>query len=165
MTQGADSGTQYGRAACAKPLFSGVEQSSFLQDESGDLSGKYQQWFNSGSVYGQYTLTAQDTGPPTTTSFTNASYTGTISITNGTGLFKKATGSGTLACTTHRPGPLRVLREAQTGPAGGHRRHPPQDDHEEEGLTAGSENHTEPARRAGSATASVSLAVRGRRPA
>lgn len=100
VTQGADSGTQYGRAGCAKPLFSGVEQSSFLQDESGDLSGKYQQWFNSGSVYGEYTLTAQDTGPPSTTSFTNASYSGTISVSNGTGVFKKAAGTGTLACTT-----------------------------------------------------------------
>jgi hypothetical protein len=100
VTQGADSGEQFGRAGCAKPLFSGVEQSSFLQDESGDLSGKYQQWFNAGSLFGTYTLTAQDTGPPTTTSFTNASYTGTITVANGTGLFKKATGTGTLACTT-----------------------------------------------------------------
>ena len=100
VTQGAESGTQYGRAGCAKPLFSGVEQSSYLQDESGNLSGKYQQWFNAGSLYGDYTLTAQDTGPPSTTSFTNASYTGTVTVTNGTGFFKKAAGTGTLACTT-----------------------------------------------------------------
>jgi hypothetical protein len=100
VTQGAESGTQYGRAGCGKPLFPGVEQSSFLQDESGNLSGKYQQWFNAGSLYGSYTLTADDTGPPTTTSFTNASYTGTVTVTNGTGFFKKATGTGTLACTT-----------------------------------------------------------------
>ena len=100
VTQGAESGTQYGRAGCAKPLFSGVEQSSFLQDESGDLSGKYQQWFNAGSLYGTYMLTAEDTGPPTTTSFTNASYTGTVTVTNGTGFFKKAAGTGTLACVT-----------------------------------------------------------------
>jgi len=100
VTQGAESGTQYGRAGCAKPLFSGVEQSSFLQDESGDLSGKYQQWFNAGSLYGTYMLTAEDTGPPTTTSFTNASYAGTVTVTNGTGFFKKAAGTGTLACVT-----------------------------------------------------------------
>ena len=100
VTQGAQSGTQYGRAGCAKPLFSGVEASSFLQDESGNLSGKYQQWFNAGSLYGAYTLTAADTGPPTTTSFTDASYTGTVTITNGTGFFKKATGTGTLTCAT-----------------------------------------------------------------
>jgi hypothetical protein len=100
VTQGADSGTQFGRAGCAKPLFSGVEQSSFAQDESGDLSGKYQQWFNAGSLYGNYTLSPKDTGPPSPTSFTNASYTGTITVTNGTGAFKKAAGKGTLACTT-----------------------------------------------------------------
>jgi hypothetical protein len=100
VTQGAESGTQYGRAGCAKPLFSGVEQSSFLQDESGNLSGKYQQWFNAGSLYGTYTLTADDTAPPTSTSFTNASYTGTVTVTGGTGFFRKAAGAGTLACAT-----------------------------------------------------------------
>ena len=100
VTQGAEAGTQYGRAGCAKPLFSGVEQSSFAQDESGNLSGKYQQWFDAGSLYGDYTLTAQDTSPPSTTSFTNASYTGTVTIINGTGFFKKATGTGTLTCAT-----------------------------------------------------------------
>ncbi len=100
VTQGAESGTQYGRAGCAKPLFSGVEQSSFLQDQSGNLSGKYQQWFNAGSLYGTYTLTTEDTAPPTSTSFTNASYTGTITVTNGTGFLKKAAGTGRLACST-----------------------------------------------------------------
>ena len=64
------------------------------------MSGRYQQWFNAGSVYGEYTLTAQDTGPPSTTSFTNASYRGTISVTNGTGLFRRTAGTGTLTCTT-----------------------------------------------------------------
>lgn len=100
VTQGAESGTQDGRAGCAKPLFGGIEQATFLQDDSGDLTGKWQQWFNSGSVYGTYALTPEDTGPPTTTSFTSQSYTGTMTLTNGSGVFKKATGTATLACTT-----------------------------------------------------------------
>jgi hypothetical protein len=100
VTQGAESGKQYGRAGCGKPLFSGVEQSSFLQDQSGDLSGTYQQWFNAGSLYGDYTLTPQDTGPPTSTTFTNASYTGTVTVTGGTGIYRKAAGTGTLTCAT-----------------------------------------------------------------
>jgi hypothetical protein len=100
VTQGAASGTQSGSAGCAKPLFSGVQRDSFVQDDTGDLSGNYQQWFNAGSIYGTYALTPGDTGPPTTTSFTAASYTGTITVTDGTGLFKKATGTGTLACAT-----------------------------------------------------------------
>ena len=100
VTQGAASGTQTGTAGCGEPLFRGVEQDTFLQDDSGDLTGKYQQWFNAGSVYGTYALTPGDSGPPTTTSFTAASYTGTITVTNGTGVFKKATGTGTLACAT-----------------------------------------------------------------
>jgi hypothetical protein len=100
ITQGAESGTQYGRAGCGKPPFSGVEQSSLLQDQSGNLSGRYQQWFNAGSLYGDYKLTPQDTGPPTSTTFTNASYTGTVTVTNGTGIYRKAAGTGTLTCTT-----------------------------------------------------------------
>ncbi len=100
VTQGAESGTQYGRAGCGKPLFSGVEENAFTQDEAGDLQGKYQQWFNAGSIFGEYTLTAEDSGPPTTTSFTSAAYTGTVTVTNGTGLYKKAVGTGTLACST-----------------------------------------------------------------
>ncbi|MGI8715145.1 MAG: hypothetical protein ACR2NR_18570 [Solirubrobacteraceae bacterium] len=100
VTQGAQSGTQAGRAICAKPLYGGAEQSSFASDDAGDLQGKYQQWFNTGSIYGAYTLAPQDTGPPTTTSFTAATYTGTITVTNGTRLFRKVTGTGTLACTT-----------------------------------------------------------------
>ncbi len=100
VTQGAQSGTQDGRAGCGKPLFSGIEQSSFTQDETGDLTGNFQQWFNAGSLYGTYTLTPADTGPPTTSSFTNASYTGTMTVTNGTAFFKKVTGTAKLSCTT-----------------------------------------------------------------
>jgi hypothetical protein len=95
VIQGAESGTQYGRAGCAKPLFSGIEEATFVQDESGNLSGKFQQWFNAGTISGTYALTAQDTGPPTSTSFTSASYTGTMTLTSGTGLYRKATGTAT----------------------------------------------------------------------
>lgn len=100
VTQGAASGTQNGRAGCAKPLYSGAQQNSFSSDDAGNLQGKYQQWFNAGSIYGAYMLTPLDTGPPTTTTFTAASYSGTVTVTGGTGLFRKATGSGTLACFT-----------------------------------------------------------------
>jgi hypothetical protein len=100
VTQGARSGTQYGRAGCGTPLFSGVEQSSFHRDQAGNLQGMYQQWFNAGSIFGEYALTATHTGPPTTTSSTSAAYTGTVTVTNGTGEYKKAAATGTLACST-----------------------------------------------------------------
>lgn len=100
VIQGAPAGTQSGRASCAKPLFVGIDATTFLQDDAGDVQGQYQQWFNLGSIYGNYTLTPTDTAPPTTTSFTAASYTGTIKVRNGTGLFNKVVGIGTIGCST-----------------------------------------------------------------
>ena len=100
VTQGAAEGTQFGKAACGKPLGSGVMDDSFDQDSTGTDVGPYQEYFSAGSIYGKYTLTPNDTAPPTTTSFTNASYTGTVTVKNGTGIYKKATGKGTLKCST-----------------------------------------------------------------
>jgi hypothetical protein len=104
VTQGAETGKQYGAAGCAGAggsHLSGVERASFGMDAAGVLAGPYQQWFNAGSVYGTYTLTPVDsTSPPTTTSFTAETYKGTITAKGGTGSFSKATGSGTLSCTT-----------------------------------------------------------------
>ena len=101
ITQGALTGTQYGFAGCGRPLFKGMERVTFSTDASGVITGKYQQWFNPGSVYGTYTLTpvAQST-PPTTSSFTSQSYTGTITVSNGTGAYARAAGKGTLSCST-----------------------------------------------------------------
>jgi hypothetical protein len=99
VTQGAGSGTQFGTAACGKPLGRGVEQDSFTLDDAGDLVGPYQQWFNTGSVRGQYVLTPNDSQSPTLT-FSQASYSGTIKVTGGTGAFNKASGTGTLTCST-----------------------------------------------------------------
>jgi hypothetical protein len=100
VTQGAVQGNQYGKANCGTPLGSGLEVDSFTSDSGGTLSGTYQQYFRAGTVYGAYTLAPNDTGPPTTTSFTSASYAGTVTIKNGTGVDKKAVGTGTLTCMT-----------------------------------------------------------------
>jgi len=100
VTQGAVDGTQFGSAKCGNPLGSGVEGDSFTSNSGGTVSGSYQQYFNAGTVHGDYTLAPNSTQPPTTTSFTSASYSGTVTIKNGTGLDKKAVGTGTLTCTT-----------------------------------------------------------------
>jgi hypothetical protein len=100
VTQGATDGTQYGNVGCGTPLGKGVESNSFRSDSGGTLSGPYQQYFNSGTVYGDYVLAPDDSGPPTTTSFASSSYTGTVTIKNGHGLDGKATGKGTLTCLT-----------------------------------------------------------------
>jgi hypothetical protein len=93
-------GTEMGTTNCA-PVGKGVEVESFTTEDSGDITGKWQSWFKTGSVFGTFTMTPSDNNPPTTTtSFSQASYTGTFAVTNGTGTFAKAAGTGTLACST-----------------------------------------------------------------
>jgi hypothetical protein len=93
-------GTEMGTTNCA-PVGKGVELQSFTTADSGDLVGKWQAWFATGSVFGTFDLTPSDNNPPTTTTtFSQASYSGTFMVKNGTGPFAKATGTGTLTCTT-----------------------------------------------------------------
>jgi hypothetical protein len=93
-------GTEMGATTCA-PVGKGIEVESFTTEDSGDLSGKWQAWFNSGTVFGTFILTPDDNSPPTTTtSFSQASYTGTFIVKGGAGTFAKATGTGTLTCAT-----------------------------------------------------------------
>jgi hypothetical protein len=93
-------GTQMGNTNCA-PAGKGVEVESFTTEDSGDITGKWQSWFNTGSVFGTFTMPPSDNNPPTTTtSFSQASYSGTFTVSNGTGVFAKAAGTGTLTCST-----------------------------------------------------------------
>ena len=93
--------TRDGATSTCPGIGHGVVSESYTTADSGDLSGKWQTWFNTGSVFGTFTLTPDDNAPPTTTtSFSAASYTGTFIIKNGTGADAKATGKGTLKCAT-----------------------------------------------------------------
>lgn len=99
VTAAATDGTQMGTVACGSNK--GVEWESFTTADSGDLTGKWQSWFNTGSLYGTFTLTPSDNNPPTTTTtFTQASYDGTFIVKNGTGTDAHAVGTGTLHCST-----------------------------------------------------------------
>jgi hypothetical protein len=100
VTQGATSGTQAGRASCGGSQGAGIERQTFTSDAGGTLSGAWQQWFNSGTLYGTFTMTPDESGPPTTTSFTSASYTGKVVVKAGTGTDRKTTGAGTVKCST-----------------------------------------------------------------
>jgi hypothetical protein len=99
VTAAATEGTQMGSVSCNTGK--GAAWQSFTTADSGDITGKWQSWFNTGSLYGTFTLTPSDNNPPSTTStFTEASYTGTFIIKNGTGAYAKATGTGTMNCST-----------------------------------------------------------------
>jgi hypothetical protein len=83
------------------PIGRGIELQSFTTADSGDLTGKWQAWFGTGSVSGTFDLTPSDNNPPTTTtSFSAASYSGTFTVKSGTGTLAKAAGTGTLTCST-----------------------------------------------------------------
>ena len=88
-----------------------MEALSFTTDDAGDLSGKWQQYYSAGTLYGTYTLTPSASQPPSTTSFSSQSYTGTVIVKNGSGVNAKVTGKGTVparpptACTTRAPRP------------------------------------------------------------
>jgi hypothetical protein len=95
-----EQGSWAGPSTCS-PIGRGVVWQSYTTADSGDLSGNWQAWFNTGSVFGTFTLTPDDNGPPpTSTSFSQASYTGTFVVKSGSGAFAKATGTGTLKCSS-----------------------------------------------------------------
>ena len=100
VTAGTTSGINFGKSSCsaARP---GVARQVFAIDTAGDMTGKIQQWFATGSVYGTFQLTAASlTGPPTATSFGKAAYSGTVKLTGASGMMKGITGMGTMTCST-----------------------------------------------------------------
>ena len=98
VTPASEDGTQYGSVVCGK-LGSGVQASAFRALSSGDLQGKYTDYFGAGSVRGKYVLAPADTSltPP---SFASVAYAGTVTVDGGTGIYRLAKGKGTLTCSS-----------------------------------------------------------------
>lgn len=100
VTAGTTSGANFGNSTCASAR-PGVARQVFAIDDAGDMSGKVQQWFATGSLYGTFQLTAQSiSAPPTASSFGKAKYSGTVKLTGSSGMMKGITGTGTMACYT-----------------------------------------------------------------
>ena len=95
-------GAQYGTVHCAAASFGwGVEKDSFKVPDSGDTVGKYVQYFGAGSIRGKFDLTPDQNGDVSSTDFTSESWTGTITVTGGTGALAKASGKkGVIKCTS-----------------------------------------------------------------
>jgi hypothetical protein len=99
VTSPVDAGHEYGALSCAK-VGAGVISESLTQDDAGDLTGKYTAYLSTGTIHGAYTL-AQGPGQPSgTTTFFSATYTGTSTVTGGTGTYKHITGKGRWDCST-----------------------------------------------------------------
>jgi hypothetical protein len=79
---------------------------SFTVPESGDTVGTYYQYFRAGTVYGEFDLTPLPGTGISGTSFQSQSWTGTVTVTGGTGIYNGITrvkgkqGVGTMNCTS-----------------------------------------------------------------
>lgn len=104
VTQPAPQGSQYGPAHCPRAGFGGgVMSDSFTVPDSGNTMGTYTQYFSAGSVKGSFVLTPDEGTPTSVGSFESQSWTGTVKITGGTGIYKgikSAKAPGTLVCTS-----------------------------------------------------------------
>jgi hypothetical protein len=96
------SGTQSGTARCSGPVGGGVQTDKFSTDDSGDVTAPYTQWFKGGTLAGQYQLVPTGGGQPSAgnNTFGAQSYSGTLTVTSGTGVWKGATGKAKLTCAT-----------------------------------------------------------------
>ena len=103
VTPASTDGSHAGTAKCpAKGIGKGAELDSFTTDAGGDLIGKWQEWFNTGSLYGTYDLSPSDSAPSDSSTFAAASYAGTFVVKGGTGAFAKdkTKKKGTMKCST-----------------------------------------------------------------
>ena len=87
-------GQEYGSAHCGGGLGGGVETDSFKVPLSGDTIAKYTIYLNAGTVHGTYDLTPESGS----LNFLASTWTGTLKVLGGTGAYKGAAGTGTLAC-------------------------------------------------------------------
>ncbi|MBV9603806.1 MAG: hypothetical protein JO027_01795 [Solirubrobacterales bacterium] len=94
-------GAQYGTVHCGGASFGwGVEKDGFTVPDSGDTVGSYTQYFGDGSVHGKFDLTPTEQSL-TPTDFTSETWTGTLTVTGGTGSLAKAAGKkGVIKCTS-----------------------------------------------------------------
>jgi len=82
-------GNQYGPTHCqTKGFGAGMIGDSFTVPDSGDTVGTYVEYFKAGSVTGAFDLTPNEAPPLTSSSFSSQSWTGTVTVLSGTGVYK-----------------------------------------------------------------------------
>jgi hypothetical protein len=93
-------GTQYGPARCGASG-GAVQADSFKVPDSGDMVGGYTQYFRAGTISGKFDMQPLAGAPPSATSFESQDWSGTLTVTGGTGTWAKVAGKkGTLKCTS-----------------------------------------------------------------
>jgi hypothetical protein len=103
--QPAASGDQFGPVNCrpfgGSGFGGGIIANAFTVPDSGDLVGKYTQYFKAGSVSGSFDLVPQESDF-TSTNFASQAWVGTIKVKRGTAIYSgiKEKKIGTMTCTT-----------------------------------------------------------------
>lgn len=105
VAQPPSGGNQAGPIHCPTATFGpGVEWDTFTVPDTGDTVGTYVQYFDAGSIHGTFDLTpSEGSGNLTGVSFESQSWTGTVNVLGGTGVYKgtkSKKGTGTLTCTS-----------------------------------------------------------------
>lgn len=101
FTPPAQQGTDFGGVKCnGTRVASGVQWDTWTIPDSGDTVGTFRQYFNAGSIRGTFDLTPGEAPPPTQDSLAAESYTGTITVDRGSGIYWGIKGSGTEVCGT-----------------------------------------------------------------
>ena len=96
VDQPASQGSMYGPIHCPKTGFGGgVEGVSFTVPDSGDTVGTYTQYFNAGTIKGAFDWTPTESPPISGTTFSSQAWTGTVTVTGGTGVYKGIKGTKT----------------------------------------------------------------------
>jgi hypothetical protein len=95
-------GAQFGKVSCPGPIGGGVVSDTYTTATSGNVTAKYTTWFKGGTLGGQFKLIPTGGGQPSAgnNTFGAQSYTGSATVTGGSGSWKTATGKATLTCST-----------------------------------------------------------------
>ena len=105
VNQPASQGTMYGPDSCGTKGFGGgVESAPFTVPDSGDTTGTYTKYFDAGTVSGAFDWSPNEGPPVSSTSFEQQTYTGTFTVTGGTGVYKGIKGknnTGVVNCSTN----------------------------------------------------------------
>ena len=103
----APQGKQYGPDRCATAGFgSGIIANTFTVPDSGDTVGVFSQYFRAGGIFGKFDLTPLQGTGISPTSFQSQAWTGTVTVTGGTGIYSGIThakgkkGIGRMHCTS-----------------------------------------------------------------
>jgi hypothetical protein len=93
-------GTEFGTTACGKVLGSGVAVLPFTVPSDGSLRGTFHDYFATGTIHGKYVLIPGNSAPSSPSTFATERFTGTVTVSGGTGAYEGAKGTGTLRCVT-----------------------------------------------------------------